>query len=86
MEMWQRLDNLNISRDVAVLGSVFRNKGRCFIVAPSVGDRRVVVICLMLITSKPQFTRLLEMTSAGILGGICQMTALMGFWNLGKKD
>jgi hypothetical protein len=44
MEMWQRLDSLKISCDSAVLGSVIRNKGRGFVVVPSVGDRRVVVI------------------------------------------
>jgi hypothetical protein len=69
MEMWQRLDNLKISWDFAILGRVIRNNGRVFVDAPSVGNRRIAVICLTLITSKPWVTRLLEMSSGGILGG-----------------
>jgi hypothetical protein len=86
MEMWQSLDSLKISCDFAILGSVIRNKGRGFVVVPSVGDRRVVVICLTLLTSKPQFTKPSEMSSAGVLGGRCRMTAFMAFWSLGKKE
>jgi hypothetical protein len=86
IEMWQRLDSLKTSCDFAILGRVIRNKGRGFIVAPSVDDWRVVVICLTLITSKTRFTRPSEMSSTGVLGGRCRMTALIGFWNLGKNE
>jgi hypothetical protein len=75
MEMWQRLDNLKISWDFADLGRVMRNNGRVFVDAPSVGDRRTVFICLTLMTSKPWFTSPSEMSSGGVLGGRCRMTA-----------
>jgi hypothetical protein len=69
MEMWQRLGRLKISCDFAVLGKVIRNRWRFLVVAPSEDDRRVVVICLTLITSKPRFISPSEMSSAGVLGG-----------------
>jgi hypothetical protein len=69
MEIWQRLDNLKISWDFVVLGRVIRNNEGVFVDAPSVSDRCVVVIWLTLITSKPRFTRLSDMSSAGVLGG-----------------
>jgi hypothetical protein len=67
--MWQRLWSLNISCDFAVLGKVIRKKGRFVLVTPSEVDRRVDVICLMLITSKPQFTSPSEISSAGVFCG-----------------
>jgi hypothetical protein len=38
------------------LGKVIRKRGRFMVVDPSEGDRRVVVICLTLITSNPRLT------------------------------
>jgi hypothetical protein len=46
-----------------------RNKGRLLVLAPSVCDRRVVVICLTLTTSKPRLTNPSEISSAGVLRG-----------------
>jgi hypothetical protein len=85
MEMWQRLDNLKIAWDFADLGSVMRKNGTVFVDASSVGDRRIVVICLTLMTLKPRFTSPSEMSSAWVLGGRCRMTAFFGFRALGKK-
>lgn len=48
IEMWQRLLILNISLDSGVLGKAVRNNGRWTVVVSSVGDRRVVYICLSL--------------------------------------
>jgi hypothetical protein len=80
-----RLDNLKISWDFAVLGRVIRNNGRVFFYAPSVGDRRVVVICLTLMISKPRFTSSSEMSSTGVLVGRCRMIAFTCFRSLGKR-
>jgi hypothetical protein len=87
MEMWQRLVRWKISCDFAVLGKVMRNKGRFLVVAvSSEDDRRVVVICLTLRTSKPRFTRPSQMSAAGVSGGRWSITAFMGFWDFCKKE
>jgi hypothetical protein len=49
---------MKISSDFVVLGNVLRNKDKLTVVVPSVGDRRLVVICLTLITSKPRLISL----------------------------
>jgi hypothetical protein len=54
--MWQRLGRRKISWDFAVLGKVTRKRGRFVVLGSSGDDRRVVVICLTLTTSKPRFT------------------------------
>jgi hypothetical protein len=54
------------SWDFAVLGKVIRNKGRLTVDVPSGGVRRVVVICLTLMTSKPRITNPSEISSAGV--------------------
>jgi hypothetical protein len=76
-----------ISCDLGVLGKVIRNVGGggVTLVGPSVDDRRVVVICLTLMTSKPRFTNPSEMSSARVLSGRWHITALMGFRDLRKK-
>jgi hypothetical protein len=87
MEMWQGLGRWNISCDFAVLGKVMRNRRRFLVVVfPSADDRRVVVICLRLGTSKSRFISPSQMSPAGVLGGRCRITALMGFWGFGKKE
>jgi hypothetical protein len=53
------------------------------VVVLSAGDRRVVNICLTLITSKPKFTHPAEVSSAGAETGRCHITAFIGFWDLG---
>lgn len=80
--MWQRLGNRKISWDVAILAKVMRNRGR-FFVAVSSGEPLVVDICLMLIVSKPRLTSPSEMSSAGVLIGRWNITALIGFKDLG---
>jgi hypothetical protein len=87
MEMWQRLGRWNISCDLAVLGKVMRDRRRFLVVDVSLGDdRRVVVICLTLRTSKPRFIRPSEMSLAVVSGGRWRITAFMGFWDFGKKE
>jgi ribosomal protein L36 len=68
--MWQRPFKRKISWDLEVLGRVIRNKGRLMVLGPSEFDRRVMVICLTLITSKPRLSRLSEMSSAGEGAGL----------------
>jgi hypothetical protein len=65
--MWQRLGNLKISCDLAILSKVTRNKGWSVVVVPLGGDRQVVVISLKLIMSKPRLTSPPDMSSAGVL-------------------
>jgi hypothetical protein len=67
-----------------VLGRVIRNKRRLLVLAPSMCDRHVVVICLTLITSKPRLTNLSEISSARVLRGRWQITAFTGFSDFGK--
>jgi hypothetical protein len=76
--MWQRLGRWNISWDFAVLGKVTRKSGREMTLDSSEGDRRMVVICLTLTTSKPRLTNLSEMSSAGVSFG-----KFMGFYDFG---
>jgi hypothetical protein len=49
------------------------------LVGPSVCDRRVVVISLTLMTTKPRFTNQTEISSSGVLSGRWRITALMGW-------
>jgi hypothetical protein len=81
--MWQRLGSLKFSSDFAALGNVMRNRGMFTAVDPSEGDRRVAVICLTLLTSKPRLTSPSDMSSAGVLGGKWRITAFMDFRDLG---
>jgi hypothetical protein len=74
-----------MSWDFGVLGKITRKSGRMTLDA-SGGDRRVVVICLTLITSKPRLTSQSEMSSAGVFCGRWRITAFMGFSFLGKKE
>jgi hypothetical protein len=83
IEIWQRLVSWNISWDFDILGKVIRKTGMFTAVVPSVGDRQVVNICLMLITSKPRFTNPPDMSSAGTETGRCHITDFIGFWGLG---
>jgi hypothetical protein len=77
--MWQRFGIRKISWEFAVLGRVLRNRGRLEIFGSSEDDRRVVVICVTLTTSKPRLTSPSDMSSAGVLIGRCRITAFMGF-------
>jgi hypothetical protein len=81
--MWQRLFSLNISWDFDVLGKVVRKRGLFTLALPSAGDRRVVDICLTLITSKPRSTNQSEMFSAEVETGRWRITAFIGFCDLG---
>jgi hypothetical protein len=81
--MWQRLGSRNISWDFAVLGKIIRKRERFIVVVPSEGDRRVAVICLTLITSKPRLTSPSDMSSAGVFCGRWRIIAFMGFSDLG---
>jgi hypothetical protein len=69
----------------SVRGKVTRKRGRFVILGSSGDDRRVVVICLMLTTSKPRFTGPSDMSSAGVLSGRWRITAFIGFSELGKN-
>jgi hypothetical protein len=84
MTMWQRLDSLNISWDLMVLGSETRNRGR--ITGVPSGDRRDVIICLTLTTSNSMSPSPSVMSSAGVLLGMWRITALIGFSDFGKKE
>jgi hypothetical protein len=86
MDMWQRHGSLKMSCDLALLGRVIRNKGRFLVLVSLEGDLRVVVICLTLTTSNPRFSSPSEISFAGVLDGRWQITAFMGFWDLGKKE
>jgi hypothetical protein len=55
---------LNISWDFDIIGKVIMRRGTFTVVVPPAGDRRVVDICLTLITSKPRFTNAYGMSSA----------------------
>jgi hypothetical protein len=81
--IWQRLVSLNISWDFDVLGKVIRKRGMFIMSVPSAGDRRVVDICLTLITSKPRFANPTGISSAGVVNGRCRITVCIGFWDLG---
>jgi hypothetical protein len=65
--MWQRLGRQKISWDFADLGKVTRKSGREVTLDSSGGDRRVVVICLTLTTSKPRLTSPSEIFLVGVL-------------------
>jgi hypothetical protein len=71
---------LIISWDFDVLGKVIRKKGVFTVLISSASDRRVVDICLMLITSKLMFTNPAEMSPAGDEIGRC-ITSFTGFWD-----
>jgi hypothetical protein len=77
--MWQRLGTWKISWNFAVLGKVIRKSGWFRVYDPSEGDRRVVVICLTLITSNPRLTSSSDMSSVGVLCGRWRITAFMCF-------
>jgi hypothetical protein len=49
------------------------------VVDPSEGDRRVVVICLTVITSNPRLTSPSDISSAGVLCGRWRITAHRSF-------
>jgi hypothetical protein len=72
-----RLVSLNISWDFDVLDKVIRKRGM-FTVAPA-RDRRVVDICLTLITSKPMITNPPEISSARAGNGRCRIKPLQAF-------
>jgi hypothetical protein len=82
--MW--LSSWKISWDFAVLGKVIRKRRRFIGFDPSGGYRRVAVICLMLITSKPRLTSPSDMSSAGVLCGRLRITAFVGFSDLGYNE
>jgi hypothetical protein len=54
--VWLKLVSLYISCDFVFIDEVIRKRGRFTVVVPSEGDRRVVNLCLTLITSKLVFT------------------------------
>jgi hypothetical protein len=81
--MWQSLCSRKISWDFVVLGKVIRKRGRFMVFDPSGGDRRVAVICLTLITSKPMLTRSSDMSSAGVTCGKWRINAFIGFSDFG---
>jgi hypothetical protein len=60
-------------------------RGMFAVVVPSAGDRRMIDICLTLITSKPRFTNPSEKSSAGVEIGRSYITAFIGFSALGQK-
>jgi hypothetical protein len=84
--MWQGLGRWKISWDFAVLGKVTKKRGRFIVLDSSGGDRRVVVICLTLTTSKPRLTSPSQMSSAGVFGGRWRITAFIGFSDLRKSE
>jgi hypothetical protein len=53
------------------------------VVDPSEGDRRVAVICLTLITSKPRLTNPSDISSEGVLCGRWRITDFIVFSDLG---
>jgi hypothetical protein len=61
--IWQRLVSLNISWDFGFLGKNIRKRGMFTVVVSSAGDRRVIHICLALITAELKFTNPSEMCS-----------------------
>jgi hypothetical protein len=85
MAMWQRLGRRKISWDFAVLGKVIRNRGRFVILGSSGDDRREVVICLTLNTSKPSSTSPSDISTARVFKGKWRITALIGLSDLGRR-
>jgi hypothetical protein len=83
--MWQTLCSRKISWDFAVLGKVIRKRGRFMVFDPSEGDRRVAVICLTLIMTKPRLTSPSDMSSAWVLCGRWRITAFVGFFKCGVE-
>jgi hypothetical protein len=85
--MWRRFVILKISFDLGFLRMVIRNigKGHWEVVGCSGVERRVFVICLTLMTSKPRPNRISAISSAGVLFGRWRINALRGFSDLGKK-
>jgi hypothetical protein len=81
--MWQRLGRRKISWDFAVLGKVTRKRSRVITLDSSGSDRRVVVICLTLTTSKPRLANPSEIPSAGVPCGKWRITAFIGFSDFG---
>jgi hypothetical protein len=83
--MWQTFCSGKISWDFAVLRKVIMKGGRFMVVDSSEGDRRVAVICLTLIMSKPRLTRQSDMSSAEVLCVRWQVSyhRLHGFLDLG---
>jgi hypothetical protein len=81
--IWQRLVSLNISWDFDVLGEVVRKRGIFTVVVPPAGDRRVIDIYLMLITSKARFIKPSEISSAVAEIGRCRITAVISCWDSG---
>jgi hypothetical protein len=79
----QRFFSLNISWDFDFLGKVIRKRGKFTVDIPSVGDRRVIDICLTLITSNPRFTNPSQMSSAGVETGSYRIKVIIGFWDSG---
>jgi hypothetical protein len=73
--MWQRFVSRKVSWDFAVLDKAMRNKGRFGVDVSSGGVRRVVIICLTLMTSNPRLTYPSDISSAGVLMGRCRITA-----------
>jgi hypothetical protein len=84
--MWQRLGRRKISWDFAVLGKVIRKRGRFVVLGSTGDDRRVVVICFTLTTSKPRFTSPSDMFCAGVLSGKWCITTFICFSDFGKKE
>jgi hypothetical protein len=85
MAKWQRLGRRKISCDFSVLGRVIRKRGRFADLGSSGDDRRVVVICLTLMTSKLSFASPSDISTAGVLRGRWRMTALIGLSDLVQK-
>jgi hypothetical protein len=81
--IYQRLGSLNISWNFAVLGKFIRKRGRSMVFNPSGGDRRVVIVCLTLITSKPRLTSPSDMSSAEVLCGRWRYHRLHEFSGVG---
>jgi hypothetical protein len=61
-----------------------QEQGKVVVLLTSVLDRRVVVIFLTLIMSKPRLTRPLDICSAGVLRGRWRITAFTGFFDFGN--
>jgi hypothetical protein len=84
--MWQRLGRRKFSRDFEVLCKVIRKRGRLISSYSSGGNRRLVVTCLTLSTSKPRLTSPSEISAAGVSCGRWHITVFMGLSDLGKKE
>jgi hypothetical protein len=79
LQYGKRLVSLNIPWDFNVLGKAIRKRGMITVVLLSASDRRVIDVCLTLITSKPKFTNPSEMSSARVDTGRCRILAYTGF-------